>query len=66
MRNVFDGSINEKSTIEYPNFLISILKSPTPNWFIAFVGAEYRRKGIHFQPPIKEFPRSHEATTYKS
>jgi hypothetical protein len=30
MRNVFDGSINEKSTIEYPNFLISILKSPTP------------------------------------
>jgi hypothetical protein len=34
MRNVFDGSINEKSTIEYPNFLISILKSPTPFFLV--------------------------------
>jgi hypothetical protein len=30
MRNVFDASVNEKSTIEYPDFLISILKSATP------------------------------------
>jgi hypothetical protein len=29
MSNVFDASVNEKSTIESPNFLISILKSPT-------------------------------------
>ncbi len=34
MRNVFDASINEKSTIEYPNFLMSILKSPTPDKLI--------------------------------
>ena len=31
MGNVFDASVNEKSTIECPDFLISILKSPTPS-----------------------------------
>ena len=31
MRNVFGASVNEKSTIECSDFLISILKSPTPN-----------------------------------
>ena len=30
MRNVFDTSVNEKSKIECPDFLISILKLPTP------------------------------------
>ena len=30
MRNVFDADINEKSIIEYSDFLNSILKSPTP------------------------------------
>jgi hypothetical protein len=30
MRNVFDANVNKKSTIECPDFLISILKSPTP------------------------------------
>ena len=30
MRNVFDVSANEKSTIERSNFVNSILKSPTP------------------------------------
>ena len=31
MRNVFDADINEKSIIEYSDFLNSILKSPTPS-----------------------------------
>ena len=30
MRNVFDTSVNEKSIIEYSDFMNSILKSPTP------------------------------------
>ena len=30
MRNVIGASVNEKSTIECSDFLISILKSPTP------------------------------------
>ncbi len=33
MRNVFDASVNKKSTIECSDFLISILKSPTPQIF---------------------------------
>ena len=44
MRNVFDASINEKSTIEYPNFLISILKSPTPNFRGGTVAVQGRKK----------------------
>ncbi len=32
MRNIFDVSIDEKSMIEYSDFLNSILKSPTPHY----------------------------------
>ena len=41
MRNVFDVSANEKSTIERSNFVNSILKSPTPkiNSFILSIFA---------------------------
>ena len=38
MRNVFGASVNEKSTIECSDFLISILKSPTPQSFVYFGG----------------------------
>ncbi len=34
MRNVFDANVNEKSTIECPDFLISILKSSTPSFVL--------------------------------
>ncbi len=42
MRNVFDASINEKSMIEYSDFLNSILKSPTPKKIMYKISSKLR------------------------
>ena len=55
MRNVFDASVNEKSIIECPDFLISILKSPTPQFVEnpQKIEVQYKTVSIHQMPFIQ-------------